>query len=72
MAKNLYRLETPLVSEYNTETWDKDRKITSIELLPLEGIQQTPYKKDETNQITGAKFTYYKTNSPNLFWTIPE
>ncbi len=72
MAKNLYRLQSPLVSEYDTETWDKVKEVTYVELLPLDGIEQTPQKNEKTDQITGAKFTYYKTNNPNLFWAKPE
>ena len=71
MAKNLYRLETPLVSEYDTETWKNGKEITYVELLPLDGIVQTPQKSEQTNAKTGVKFTYYKTNNPNLFWTKP-
>jgi hypothetical protein len=71
MAKNLYRLETPLVSEYDTETWKSGKEITYVELLPLDGIEQTPQKKEETNSKTGVKFIHYKTNNPNLFWTEP-
>ena len=72
MAKNLYRLETPLISEYDTETWKSGKEVTYVELLPLDGIEQTPQKKEERNNSTGVKFTYYKTNNPNLFWTKPE
>jgi hypothetical protein len=71
MAKNLYRLETTQVSEYNIETYKKGKEITYIQLLPLDGIQQTPQKKEEINQITGVKFIYYKTNNPDLFWAKP-
>lgn len=72
MAKNLYRLETPLVSEYNTETWKKGKKVTYVELLPLDGIVQTPQKKESTNEKTGTQFINYKTNNPNKFWIKPE
>ena len=72
MAKNLYRLQTPLNSEYNTETWKSGKEVTYIELLPIDGIEQTPQKKEQTNNSTGVKFIYYKTNNPNLFWTKPE
>ncbi|HLO73203.1 MAG TPA: transglutaminase-like domain-containing protein [Flavobacterium sp.] len=71
MAKNLYRLETPLVSEYDSETWKNGKEITYVELLPLDGIVQTPQKNEQTNAKTGVKFTHYKTNNPNLFWTEP-
>jgi hypothetical protein len=72
MAKNLYRLETPLVSEYNSETWQKGGKITYVELLPLDGIEQAPQKKEETNDNTGTKLINYKTNNPDVFWAKPE
>ena len=72
MSKNLYRLQTPLNSEYDTETWKSGKEVTYIELLPIDGIEQTPQKKEQTNNSTGVKFIYYKTNNPNLFWTKPE
>ncbi len=72
MAKNLYRLQTPLCSENNTETWRKGKEVTYVELLPLDGIEQTPQKKEQTNNSTGVKFIYYKTNNPDQFWTKPE
>lgn len=71
MAKNLYRLRTPLVSEYDTETWHNVKEITYVELLPLDGIEQTPQKKENRDEKTGIKFTSYVTNNPNLFWTTP-
>lgn len=71
MAKNLYRLETPLVSEYDSETWKSGKEITYVELLPLDGIVQTPQKKEQTNTKTDVKFIHYKTNNPSLFWTEP-
>jgi hypothetical protein len=70
MAKNLYRLECPLVSEYDTETWGKGKEITYVELLPLDGIEQTPQKDEVTYK--DMKRSYYKTNNPGLFWTKPE
>lgn len=72
MAKNLYRLETPLISEYDTETWKKGKEVSYVELLPIDGIEQSPQKKETTNNETGVKFINYKTNNPNLFWTKPE
>lgn len=71
MAKNLYRLKTPLVSQYDSETWKPGKEITYIELLPLDGIEQTPQKSEETNAKTGVTYINYKTNNPNLFWTDP-
>jgi len=50
MAKNLYRLRTPLFSEYDTETISNGKEITYVELLPLDGIEQNPQKKEEINK----------------------
>ena len=72
MAKNLYRLETPVVSEYNTETWKKGKEVSYVELLPLDGIEQSPQKKVTIGKETGVTYTNYKTNNPNLFWAKPE
>lgn len=71
MAKNLYRMRTQLVSEYNSETMNNGKEITYVELLPLDGIEQNPQKKEETNKNTGLKSTYYITNNPNIFWQEP-
>jgi len=71
MAKNLYRLECPLSSEYNAETAVNGKEITYVELLPLDGIEQTPQMKETTYQ-EGVKFINYKTNNPNLFWVKPK
>lgn len=72
MAKNLYRMQTPLSSQYNSETWKSIKEITNVELLPLDGIEQTPQKSESTNEKTGVKFINYKTNNPTKFWVKPE
>ena len=71
MAKNLYRLETPVISQYDSETWKKGKSIEYVELLPLDGLVQEPQKKMVKNNQTGVTFTNYKTNNPDLFWTKP-
>lgn len=71
MAKNLYRFQCPLVSEYDSETAFVDKKIEYLDLIPLDGLEQTPKKKEQTNTKTGVKFAYYKTNNPNIFWAEP-
>jgi len=72
MAKNLYRLESPLVSEYNTETKENGKVVSYIELLPLDGIEATVQKSEQTNDKTGTKIIKYKTNNPDFFWIKPE
>lgn len=71
MAKNLYRLKSPVYSEYDTETAKDGKEIAYVELLPLDGIEQTPQKAEFTNTKTNVKTTNYKTNNPNLFWAKP-
>jgi hypothetical protein len=71
MAKNLYRIECPLSSEYDTETWESCKKITYIELLPLDTYKQTPQYSEQTNKKTGVTFINFKTNNPTLFWQKP-
>ncbi|RZK58427.1 MAG: transglutaminase domain-containing protein [Pedobacter sp.] len=72
MAKNLYRLETPVMSQYDTETWTSGKEVSYVELLPLDGIVQGPQNRESTNQKTGVKLINYKTNNPELFWTTPK
>ena len=62
MAKNLYILECPASSEYNMETFSKDKTYNYIELLPLDYFDQDPQKKENKGVVT------YKTNNPSLFW----
>jgi len=76
MAKNLYRLECPVSSEYDTETVKEGKTVTYLELLPLDGLVQTPQKSEKqdlkSSQRTKNSYIYYKTNNPNLFWSKPE
>jgi hypothetical protein len=63
MTKNLYRLECPVKSEYDSETYTnyEGKKVIFLELLPLDGLVQTPVS--DTNFIT---------NNPDYFWAKPE
>ncbi|MCC6723154.1 MAG: transglutaminase domain-containing protein [Saprospiraceae bacterium] len=72
MAKNLYRLECPLVSQYDTETPANGKKVEYVELLPLDGLQQTPQRSERKSQSSGNTLVSYKTNNPNRFWAVPE
>ena len=72
MAKNLYRFECPLSSEYDTETATNGKKIDYIELLPLDGLNQLPLKSEQTGKTSGIRFFNYKTNNPAIFWVKPE
>ena len=70
MAKNLYRLQSPASSEYDLETWKTGKKIDYVELLPLDGTEQTPQKTEKIYKKSGVTLTFYKTNNPNLFYSV--
>lgn len=72
MAKNLYMLECPLSSEYDTETREQGKKLSYVTLLPLDYFKQGPNKTESTNAKNGTTFIYYKTNNPAAFWQAPE
>jgi hypothetical protein len=60
MAKNLYRIECPLVSEYNTETVEKGKVITYVQLSSIVDIPQKNV------------YPTYFTHNPKFFWAKPE
>ncbi|MHB9141415.1 MAG: transglutaminase domain-containing protein, partial [Paludibacter sp.] len=76
MAKNLYRLQCPISSEYDTESSKEGKTVTYLELLPLDGLVQTPQKPENPDLKSSQQTKYsrlnYKTNNPNLFWSKPE
>ena len=72
MAKNLYRMECPLNSTFDNETWKKDNVVSFMELVPLDAYLQNPQKEEHTNAKTGTTFINYKTNNPATFWVKPE
>ncbi len=65
MAKNLYRIQCPASSEYDTETYHEGMQVAYVELLPLDGIEQQPRK------VEARAMTTYKTNNPEAFWAKP-
>ncbi len=71
MAKNLYRLECPLRSEYNFETQENGKELSYVQLLPLDAYQQKPDKEQEKVEKTGTTFITFKTNNPSIFWQKP-
>jgi hypothetical protein len=64
MAKNLYILECPVNSEYNSETNAPGKIVSYIQLLPLDYFNQVPDKKEGNGMIV------YKTNNSKLFWQV--
>jgi len=71
MAKNLYRFECPIHSEYNYETKVEGRTVQYMELLPIDGYQQEPKINEFTSEKTGVTYQNYKTNNPRVFFAKP-
>lgn len=71
MAKNLYRFECPLRSEYDYETRQRGKAVEYVELIPLDGYQQEPKISERTYEQSGMTFKTYKTNNPSQFWIKP-
>lgn len=69
MAKNLYRMDCPAISEFDSETFKPGKTLTYIELLPLDGIEQEPQRYEYREPDSSFTQIRYKTNNPDLFWT---
>ncbi|MCE1200457.1 MAG: transglutaminase-like domain-containing protein [Marinilabiliales bacterium] len=65
MAKNLYRLETPVASVYDCETREPGKTVRYIQLLPLDYFEQSPDSSKYGNNLI------YRTNNPITFWKLP-
>ncbi len=68
MAKNLYRLECPVSSEYDTETKQQGKTVKYVQLLPLDYFEQKPNMTSSTNKNNGTTLEIYRTNNPTIFW----
>ncbi|MEL6697249.1 MAG: hypothetical protein AAFP89_13455 [Bacteroidota bacterium] len=71
MSKNLYRLKSPLRSEYNYETNARGKLMEYVELLPVDGYNQTPKVTSEHYEGSGTITKTYKTNGSKSFWAAP-
>ena len=71
MAKNLYILECPVRSEYDTETVLPGKKVEYVRLLPLDYFKQTPDVAESGDASKDYKTVFYKTNNPAAFWQLP-
>jgi len=73
MAKNLYRFYCPLNSEYNYETWGRNKRVTYIHLLPLDYHVKEPFKTDDYfNPDVKTTFNNYYIYNPDIFWQTPK
>lgn len=74
MAKNLYRLQAHVYSRPGAENWSVHSDYVSLELVPLDGIIQTPQVQtwEAPNGSGGiVKSASYLTNNPAVFWALP-
>lgn len=67
MAKNLYRLETPVASVYDTETSKAGKQITYVQLVPLDALNQEGSKSESP----AKSIVTLVTNNPDQFWVKP-
>lgn len=71
MAKNLYILQCPVSSEYDTETIMPGKTISYVQLFPTEYYKQPKEKTTRTNDTNKTTHIIYPTNNPTLFWQAP-
>ena len=71
IAKNLYMLECPISSEYDTETSAAGKTISYVRLIPLDYFKKSIEKGVSTNNLTKTTMTTYRTNNPSFFWQAP-
>lgn len=69
MAKNLYRIECPINSQYDSETFISQNTFEMIELLPLDAYNQK--NENYFNTQMNIHFISNKTNNPSIFWAKP-
>jgi transglutaminase-like putative cysteine protease len=72
MAKNLYMLESPVNSEYDTETVSPGKTFTYVRLVPLDYFKQSPRKSVRHSQQQQTDYVFYTTNNPAAFWQAPQ
>jgi hypothetical protein len=72
MAKNLYYLECPVSSEYDTETITPGKTYSYVRLLPLDYFKQLPRKQVRHSNKQQTDHVFYITNNPAAFWQTPQ
>ena len=72
MAKNIYLFYCPLKSEYDYEAQGRNKKVTYVNLLPLDYQIKRPFKTDDYfNPDVKITFDNYFINNPKIFWQNP-
>lgn len=71
MAKNLYMLETPVRSEYDTETHKSGKKVEYLKLIPLDYFKKSLDPSIQNSSDSKTVYVTYRTNDPGAFWKSP-
>jgi hypothetical protein len=71
MTKNLYYLYSPLKSEFNYETHEKNKTIEYVHLIPVDYFVQKPDISENKYKDTNLVMVKYRTNNPQICWQAP-
>ncbi|MEI6138175.1 MAG: transglutaminase domain-containing protein [Mariniphaga sp.] len=72
MAKNLYKLECAVSSEYDLETRATGKVVNYLLLAPSDYIKHLQYKEAQKNPEVRSTMVTYTTTNPAIFWQAPE
>lgn len=73
MAKNLYRFYSPLNSEYNYETWNRNARAIYVYLFPIDYNKKMTFRTDDYyNPGLKTTFNTYNLFNQKMFWQAPE
>lgn len=72
MAKNLYRLYSPVSNAFNYETRDSGKVSTYIHLVPSSHFKKKPERYQRKNRPDGSVVENYYIDNPALFWAPPK
>lgn len=73
MAKNLYRFYSPLRSEYNYETWGRNKRAVYVYLFPMDYNKKMAFHTDDYyNSELKTTFNTYNLFNDKIFWQAPE
>ena len=71
MAKNLYKLASPIRSEFGSRTPTSGTIVERIVLLPVKYFKQGDAVTKGTDTENNINYFLYRTNNPNQFWAKP-
>ncbi|MGI4833439.1 MAG: TPR end-of-group domain-containing protein [Janthinobacterium lividum] len=72
MAKNLYKLEIAVASQYDFETRQPGRTYEYLQLLPQAALGSRPATRTHHYPKEDVTFTTHATSDPAAFWQVPQ